>query len=461
MTPRRELGTARLFAFALPAMPLAALYSPITVYLPPFYGTEMGLGLAVVGGVFIFARVWDIVTDPVLGILSDRVAIRGSRRRPWLAVSVPLLLVTVVMVFMPRAVSGETVSAGYLMFWLAVMYVGYTLATLSQYSWASELSADYNERSRIMGWREFFHLSGMLAVLSLPAAMEYFQGNTSLGDKVATMGMYVLVLLPLTVGLAVAVVPEHPHRRNEQLDWREGMRILLRNAPMRRVLATDLAVGIPGGVMGSLYVFFVMDVIRAPEWLTVILLGFFAAGLLGVPLTVRLSYRVGKHHAIVACCVAMILVTLGFLALEPGDVLPFAALIVASGLVFNGINAMLRSITADITDYDQVHSGSERAGLYYALLTLTSKIGYAFALITYPVLEWLGYEAGGQSGAQAIDALRYTFVVFPLTALVVAICLMWRFPIGLERQREIRRLLSERQREDESVRPQDGERAHP
>ena len=442
MTGPRRLGAARLFAFALPAMPLAALYSPITVYLPPFYATEMGLGLAVVGGVFIFARVWDIVTDPVLGILSDRIAILGSRRRSWLVISVPLLLVTVVMVFMPRTVAGDTVSAGYLMFWLAVMYVGYTLATLSQYSWASELSADYNERSRIMGWREFFHLSGMLAVLSLPAAMEYFQGNTSLGDKVASMGMYVLVLLPLTVSVAVAVVPEHPHRRNEQLDWRESMRILMRNAPMRRVLATDLAVGIPGGVMGSLYVFFIMDVIRAPEWLTIILLGFFAAGLLGVPLTVRLSYRVGKHNAIIVCCVAMIFVTLAFLTLEPGDIVPFAALIVASGLVFNGINAMLRAIMADITDYDQVQSGSGRAGLFYALLTLTSKIGYAAALITYPVLEWLGYAAGGESGPQAIDALRYTFVFFPLAALVAAIGLMWRFPLGSAQQRELRRRLS-------------------
>ena len=445
MNGPRRLGTARLFAFALPAMPLAALYSPITVYLPPFYGTEMGLGLAVVGGVFIFARVWDIVTDPVLGILSDRVAIRGNRRRPWLAISVPLLLVTVFMVFMPRAVAGETVSAGYLMFWLAVMYIGYTLATLSQYSWASELSTDYDERSRIMGWRELFHLSGMLMVLSLPAAMEYFQGNTSLGDKVATMGIYVLVLLPLTVGLAVAVVPEHPHRRNVQLDWREGMRILMRNSPMRRVLATDLAVGIPGGVMGSLYVFFIMDVIRAPEWLTVILLGFFAAGLLGVPLTVRLSYRVGKHNAIIGCSLAMMFVTLAFLALEPGDVIEFAALIAASGLVFNGINAMLRSITADITDYDQVQSGSGRAGLYYALLTLTSKIGYAVALITYPVLEWLGYRAGGESGAGAIDALRYIFVFFPLAALVVVVGLMWKFPLGIEQQRDLQRRLAQRE----------------
>ena len=443
MASPQRLSFPRLIAFALPAMPLAALYSPITVYLPPFYSTEMGLGLGVVGGVFILARVWDIVTDPVLGMLGDRVSFRRSRRRPWLAISVPLLMVTVTMVFMPYDVTGGAVSAGYLMFWLALMYVGYTLATLSQYSWASELSTDYNERSRIMGWREFLHLTGMLVVLSLPAAMEYFQGNTSLGEKVASMGVYVLVLLPLTVGLAVALVPEYPHQRNEGLDWREGMKILLRNAPMRRVLATDLAVGIPGGVMGALYVFFVTDVVRAPEWLTIVLLGFFAAGLLGVPLTVRLSYRVGKHNAIVICNTAMIFVTLAFLMIGPGDLVTFALLIFASGLIFNGINVMLRAITADITDFDQVQSGSGRAGLYYALLTLTSKIGYAAALITYPVLEWLGYEAGGESGPLAIDALRHTFVGFPIAALIAGICLMWRFPIGIEQQKEFRRRLSE------------------
>ncbi len=82
MTDLPRLSWSRLIAFALPAMPLAALYSPITVYLPPFYGTEMGLGLGVVGGVFIFARLWDIFTDPVLGILSDRVPFRWGRRRP-------------------------------------------------------------------------------------------------------------------------------------------------------------------------------------------------------------------------------------------------------------------------------------------------------------------------------------------------------------------------------------------
>ena len=443
MTDPGRLSTSRLFAFALPAMPLAALYSPITVYLPPFYSTEMGLGLAVVGGVFIFARVWDIVTDPLLGMLSDRVAYAATGGVPGWSLRTPVAgdgcdgvhaatLPARAFYRLPDVLAGGHVHR---------LHPG----PLSQYSWASELSADYNERSRIMGWREFFHLGGMLMVLSLPAAMEYFQGNTlPSARKGDPWSLYVLVLLPLAVGLAVARVPEHPTRRQRSARLGgKGLRILMRKHTCRRV-GHDLAVGIPGGVMAYFVrPFSSMDLIRAPQWLTVILLGFFAAGLIGVPLTVRLSYRVGKHNAIIGCSVAMMFVTLAFLALEPGDVVAFAVLIIASGLVFNGINAMLRSITADITDYDQVQSGSSRAGLYYALLTLTSKIGYAFALITYPVLEWLGYSAGGESGAGAIDALRYTFVFFPLAALIVVVGLMWRFPLGIEQQRDLQRHLTQ------------------
>ena len=438
------LSSRQLMMFALPAMPLAAFHSPITVYLPPFFGTEMGLGLGTVGLIFILARVWDIVTDLVLGIATDKLPSRWGRRRHWIVISVPILLIAVVTVFMPRMVVGSSVTAAYLLFWLIILYIGYTMATLSQYSWAAELTDDYNQRSRIMGWREFFHLFGMLTVLTMPAVIELGFGNTSLGDKVAAMGWYVVVLLPITVALAVCNVPEYPALHNTQPPWREGLRILAGNRLFRRVLATDVMVGIPGGVMGALYVFFVMDVLREPKWLTLILLGFFAAGLVGVPLTVKISYHVGKHNAIIICKGAMLLITLAFLFVGPSDVVFFAVLIALSGLIFNGLNGMLRAITADITDRDQLHTGAIRTGLYYAMLTLTSKVGYALALITYPVLEWLGYKAGAMNSDQAISALRYTFVFFPMVALIVGMALMWRFPLGRKEQAELRQQLAAR-----------------
>src|SRR5690606_5372808 len=112
-------------------------------------------------------------------------------------------------------------------------------------------------------------------------------------------------------------------------------------------------------------------------------------------------------------------------------------LVTLSGLIFNGLNAMLRAITADITDLDQLNTGSSRTGLYYALLTLTNKVGYALALITYPVLQWLGYKSGVANSAEALDALRYTFVFFPVVALIIGMALMWRFPLGRQEQAEL------------------------
>lgn len=434
----------QLLAYALPAMPLAALYSPITVYLPPFYGTEMGLGLGVVGTIFLLARFWDLLTDPVLGVITDRVPSRWGRRRHWIVLSVPMLVLSVAMVFLPRQVMGSGVSATYLLLWLMFLYIWYTIATLSQYSWAAELTEQYDERSRILGWREFFHLFGMLMVLGLPAAAEILTGSTLLGDKVAVMGIFFLVMMPLTVAIAVSSVPEYRRSDVHQPSIREGWRLLVASGPMRRILLTDLMVGIPGGVMGSLYVFFASDVVDAGRWLTVILLGFFGAGLVGVPLMVRMSYRMQKHNAIIVCKLVMIVVTASFLFLQPGDVIAFAALIATAGFIFNGLHVMLRSITADIVDRDLLQTGAVRTGLFYALLTMTSKVGYALALLTYPLLDWLGYKGSAGSSAGSIDALRLIFVLVPIAALVLGIALMWRFPFGREEHQRVRAQLAER-----------------
>jgi Na+/melibiose symporter-like transporter len=67
-----HLSLPRLIAFALPQWPLAAIGLPVAVFLPPFYAGELGLGVQAVGLVFLIARFWDVITDPIMGIVSDR-----------------------------------------------------------------------------------------------------------------------------------------------------------------------------------------------------------------------------------------------------------------------------------------------------------------------------------------------------------------------------------------------------
>jgi len=181
---QQPLKPFTLAAYSGVALPMAAMGMPIAVYLPRFYSEGLGLSLITVGLIFTLARVWDVVTDPAMGYLIDRFETRWGRRKHWIALAVPILVVSVYQVFIP---SPEDVSGGYLLFWLIMLYVGYTMMAISHQSWGAELADSYDERTRLFGWREIFVIGGMTIVLALPALLE----STGIDDqqsKVASMG---------------------------------------------------------------------------------------------------------------------------------------------------------------------------------------------------------------------------------------------------------------------------------
>lgn len=432
------LTSSKLLAFASPAAPISGLGLPLVVYLPPFYAEDMGLGLAVVGTVFMVTRFWDVLTDPILGVISDHVQTRWGRRRHWLVLSVPILVASVAMIFLPA----PPVSASYLLGWMLVLYIGWTLLTISHMSWAAELSSDYNERSRVHGWREVFLIGGSIAALALPAIIERTDSESTGADRIAAMGWYIMVLLPLTVAWAVSTVPEKPPPPSPSLGWRRALAIVAENRPLRRLLAMDLIAGVGGGIVASLFLFLATDRLLLGSWASALLLVYFLSGCLCVPAMVRLSYRLGKHQTLAASSLfsAVVLPLLFFV--PPGNVGAAAAAFVLFGVNMGAGPFLFRSIMADVADHDRVASGAQRTGLYYSLLTMTNKVGYALSIgITYPLLEWFGYVPGATNTAAAIDGLTAIFVWPPLLISVLVALFMWRFPIDMQRQQELLRLI--------------------
>jgi Na+/melibiose symporter-like transporter len=158
-----------LAAYSGITMPMAAMGMPVAVYLPRFYSEGMGLSLATVGIIFTLARIWDVVTDPLMGMAIDKFETRWGRRKHWVGLSIPILMLSVWMVFMPNP---DSVTPAYLMFWLLVLYIGYTMKVISHLSWGAELSTSYDARFRLFGWREVFTIAGMTIVLAIPAFLE-------------------------------------------------------------------------------------------------------------------------------------------------------------------------------------------------------------------------------------------------------------------------------------------------
>lgn len=440
--PQRErLTTATLLAYAAPAAPISAMGLPIAVYLPPFYAGEVGLGLSLVGSIFMLARFWDVVTDPILGILSDRFWTRWGRRRHWIVVGTPIIMVAAYKVFIPET----PVSGSYLLGWMLVLYVGYTLLTISHLSWGAELSPDYNQRSRVQGWREIFLIVGMITVLALPAVIERSGSATAGADRVAAMGWFILLLLPVTVTFAVTKVPERPAVPSPSIGWRGGLAAIVENRPLRRVLLMDLLSGYGGGIVASLFLFVAASVLQLGSWASFMLLAYFASGVLCIPFLLRVSYRLGKHRTLALSSMFNGATVPLILLLPPGSVAWALPLLILFG-VNMGIGPLLfRSIMADVADEDRVRSGAQRTGLYFSLLTMTNKVGVALAVGSiYLVLDWIGYSPVGENAPEAVRGLGYLFTLPSAVVSFLVAAIMWNFPLGKERQVELRRILEER-----------------
>ena len=446
-SPTAPLPARILLAYGAPALPAAMLGLPMLVYLPGFWAETMGLGLATTGAMLLLARLWDGVTDPVVGHLSDRTRGRLGRRKPWLAASLPLVLAGAWMLFRPP----EGAGAAYLLAWSFVLYLGWTMMQVPHQAWGAELSEDYAERARVAAWREGFALCGVILAASLPALLPALGLAGARDGAAAALGMLAVltcILLPPAGILMLVLVPEPPPLRAAAAGWRAGWTLLAANRPFRRLLGAWFLNGIANGLPSTLFLLFVAHRLGLAELQGPFLLAYFLAGLAGVPLALALARRVGKHRA---WCVAMIANCVAFAPaplLEPGAAWSFAAICVATGLCLGADLALPPAIQADVVDEDSAAGGEGRAGLYFALWGMATKLALALAVgIAFPLLDLAGFVPGtpGAPGAAPGGfALAALYAWLPVALKLAAIAAMWRFPIDAERQARLREVIRSR-----------------
>jgi Na+/melibiose symporter-like transporter len=121
----KKLPVRLLAPFASASMPVAALGVPLTVYLPNYYASHIGLSLASVGLAFTMVRLIDILFDPLIGVAINATHTRFGRFRPWMTAGAPLLMLAVFMIFMAQ----PGITTIYMVGWLLVLYAGFSMLT--------------------------------------------------------------------------------------------------------------------------------------------------------------------------------------------------------------------------------------------------------------------------------------------------------------------------------------------
>lgn len=431
-------------AYVLPTAPFAALGLPLVVYVAPFYVSGLGLDQAQVGLVLLAARLLDLLIDPVLGYLGDVTHTKWGRRRPWIVAAVPPFVVSVFMLFLPPQDAG----IGYFAVWIVLSYLAYSVATISHVAWGAELSTLYHERSRVQGWREFAAVAGFILVLALPVVLETVDPNVTITDKLNLMGWFICISLPITIAILLLVVPEPAYTpaKGHKLDVKAAIRLIWTNSALRRLLAADLLQGLAPGVTGALFIWMVSYYFELPKQASTLLFIYFVAGLFFIPAWIKLSYRLTKHRTL---CLAMAYGAIALpliLFLPKGNFVVLALAFVFYGVTYGAGGFLLRSMMADVIDIDTLATGRERSGLFYSLLVMTSKLGFAAAGLVYPVLSIAGFDGrpGVVNSPEAIQNLAYVYVAFPTLFVVLTILVMWNFPIDKFKQQELREAIARR-----------------
>ncbi len=434
-----------MIGFSLPSLGLNALVTAVFVFLPAFYTEQQGLGAATVGTVFLLAKIVDVIVAPSWGLFMDSYSTRWGRRRPWLALSTPILMLAVFMLYIPP----ESVSALFLFSWLCILYFGWSAWTISHTSWALELSRDYDRRSRITGLLQVLSMIGAILMALVPAIMERVATPTYT-EKTAAIGWFMIVLLPLTSMICLGSLPERKTPNRPHLGFKRGAALVFSNMPLLRVLIANATLGFSWVLLQALFVFFVTYALGLEDWLGLLLACLIVGGLVFLPLWIKLSQSWHKHGAMQASMVIGAGTLLLLLLLPEGNVVLAAIAFMFVGANSSALEFLPRAMMADVCDHDHVQSGSERMALYYSLLQTSSKIAAGLTVfIALTLLGLVGFdpEIGDANSAEAVRNLRYLVVGLPALAYTCVVIMLLGYPINREQQHAMRADIEERERQ--------------
>ena len=427
------LRPRQILCYGAPGLALAMPTIPLYVFLPGFYVQEQGLDLAVVGFVLLAARVSDMLTDPLIGVLSDRLQSRLGRRKPFIAVGGVIALIALFMLFTPP----DGVTWGYLLVWTMVLYLGWTLVNIPYTAWGAELADDYHLRTKIASAREAAMLIGILIAALLPVVLH--RPGAAPNSGLLAIAVAATCLGVPGVALLLAKLPEPAGIAPRGTDRCRPFALLRQNGPFRRLVSAWFLNGIANGLPAGLFPLFVTSVLAgSTQDRDLSLLVYFAVAVLGIPVWLVLSKRFGKHRTWCAAMAVACLAFSGALVLGGGDIAPFFVICAITGLMLGADLVLPPAMQADVLDVDRLESGEERAGLLFAIWSMAQKLSLALAVgIAFPLLDLAGFNAHDEK-PDGLWALSLFYAGIPILFKLAAIGLMHRHRLDETMQQSLR-----------------------
>lgn len=429
----------------------------VQAYASSVYVMMLHMSPRTLGLILAIPRIWDGITDPVMGYISDNLHTRWGRRRPLIVIGAFLQAIAFGIIWMVPEGLSENMMAIWLGVTLIIFYTAYTIFSVPFISLGYEMTPDYNERTRVQAFGGFFGKIGeylyswMFPLASLSLFGSAIAGVRSVGWLVAIVIMGVVGALP---GLFVRERYYKKARKQDKVPLLLSLRHSFSNRAFLVLVGLTILQILAGIAASSIDYYLIVyymcngDVATGSIWKAFLSTGYATVGIIAIYPLNCLANRVGKRTAM-ALIFGLVLVgaVVKWFVFTPGDMWRILLDPIFCGPIWIAINVLTPSMFADVCDLDEYNHGQRREGIFGAAFSWVQKTGYSIAFfVSGTALVWVGFEAelGGAQTPETFFAMRLLLAVSTAVWAVLGIGLLLLFPLTREKAYEIRDALEAR-----------------
>lgn len=450
-----KVGLATSVIYSLPQITAACIMAPVAI-VQGVYAKHYGLALTAIATVVLIARIFDAITDPIIGYCSDRYRAKTATRKPFIWIGGLLFIVSSYFFYVPP----EQLSIIYFMGWFFLFYLGWTVFEIPHLAWASELAGTSQEKTKIYSVRNIAGYLGLALFYAVPL-LPFFESSEITPETLKWSAIVAgLVMLPLLYS-CVKMVPDACGSLNRAEKIPAGLGLLNRkqlactlletifqNKPFLLFLGAYIFFGIGSGMWYGLIFIYVDSYLGLGDQFSGMFLIAFIIGIAATPIWYKVTNWLGKKMTWILAVIPVL-----FSMIYTGTLISGAAsfhdlliikILHTLGLTCLGI--VVPSALADISDYGTWKFGTNQGATYFSVFTLVAKVNVSLGIALGLAIAGLsGFDAAANAHSEAsVFGLRLSISWLPVLLILVSLVFTAFFPITAHRHEIIRRRLEAR-----------------
>ena len=455
----QKLSNCHCLAYSLPVMSTAWLFAPIGV-VQGIYAKYFGVPLTTIAAVLLIARLFDAITDPVIGYYADRYYQRRRTYKPFILAGGILFIVTSYFLYVPPA----GVSTFYFTVCFLAFYFSWTLFEMPHITWASQLAPSSEAKTRIYSFRSIAQYAGWLLFYTVPL-LPFFETSEITPETLkvcvilASALMLVFLAISLTTKIGRASDVDHEGdaasaRPSPEVvampsqSFRHLLLSITSNKPLVMFIMAYLLVAIAKSLWYSLIFLYVDAYLGVGEQYAGIFLIAFFVGIAATPLWYKLAVWYGKKLTWILA-VALLMISFVLTGLMSPANTSFTTLVTLKTIQTLGIaclSAVAPAMLSEIIDYNQWKTGREQSATYFAIWTFMMKTEAAIAgALGLAIAGWYGFDATATSHSeQSVFGITLAIAWLPLAFAALGLVAVFLLPMNERRHKAIRRRLDAR-----------------